>query len=101
VIGSPHYLTASGSLAFRWTPIRISHFAASAHVGPDDMMIVDRTSGSQSFGQGVRYGGTLTLNTPVVSGFVDYYRSSIVFMDGPAVGYNEITGVMVGLSLAN
>lgn len=93
---SPRYLTASASLEARWAWARLSRFASFVHGGPVHALIVDRTSGLTTSGDGYRFGANLELALGPVTAYVDAYRETVGFGEGPAAGWSDLQGVTVG-----
>ncbi|MEO8548415.1 MAG: hypothetical protein ABI678_00505 [Kofleriaceae bacterium] len=98
-LASPRYLTGTTSLDFVWIFLRSHRVSSYIHVGPAAGMIVDKSDGSVSFGQAVRFGGGLALDLPVVRIFIDASQTELLMTSGPATGVNELAGIMVGLGL--
>lgn len=98
IAGTPHYATGSGSVDFRWSWLRFSHWSTNIHAGPAVGVLLDRTSGAASVGEGFRYGAGLAVSLSKFSVFGDLYRTGFVFDGGPADGFSDLTGVTVGLA---
>lgn len=96
--GTPHYITGSTSLDMRLTWLRTHHISTNVHVGPAAMLMLDRTTGSVEFGQGFRYGGAVAVSFSKMIAYVDLYRTGILFADGPATGFSDVSGVAFGLA---
>lgn len=95
---SKRFVTALASLDARWTPIRVSRFAGSLHVGPTGAVVVDKMQGL-SYGQGIRFGATAAVSVAGLSLYADVYRCDVGFDAGPAAGMSSLTGMTVGLAL--
>ena len=63
------------------------------------MTIADRTTGALSWGYGFRYGAEAALSLSVLTAYIDLYRTGVSFDAGPAAGFSDIRGVMVGIAL--
>jgi len=98
-LASPRYVTGTTSIDFTWIFLRTHRVSTYIHVGPAAGMIVDKSDGSMSFGQAVRFGGGLAVDLPVVRIFVDASQTELLMTSGPANGVNELAGITVGLGL--
>ncbi len=98
-IGAPHFLDATSSLDIRWSWLKLRYFTANIHVGPAYAMLLDRTTADASWAPGYRYGAGFAVAVGVFGVFLDAYKTGVVFSDGPARGYSELTGVTLGLAL--
>jgi hypothetical protein len=98
-LSSPRYLASTGSLDFRWTWLRSHHMSTYIHVGPAFAAVVDKGDGSRAYGQGVRYGAGVAVELPVVRLFADASRTDLELMSGPGLGYNQLSGITVGVAL--
>lgn len=87
----------SSSLDLAWTWLRLPHVSTNVHGGGAAMLLVDRMTGEHAVGQGFRYGAAVDIEASVFHVIVDYYRAGFLFGDGPATGFSDMTGVMVGL----
>jgi hypothetical protein len=97
--GSPYYLDASANLDFSWSFLRWKMFSTNIHAGPTRNLLLDRSTGERSWGNGVRYGGGAALSVKFMTVFADYYNEAVAFNDGAAQGVSVISGVMVGVAL--
>lgn len=93
----PQEVAPSSSLDLAWTWLRFRHVSTNVHAGGAGMLLVDRMTGEHAFGEGFRYGAALDLQASIVHVIVDYYRVGVVFGDGPATGFSDMTGVMLGV----
>jgi len=90
---------ATASLDVRFTIPFYNHFAFGGHFGPAAGAIVDRTSGDNGFGQGMRFGGLVSANVGAFGVFADLYETELVFFNGPAQGASKLTGLIFGIAL--
>ncbi|MGE5183279.1 MAG: hypothetical protein ACM31C_14515 [Acidobacteriota bacterium] len=95
----PETVASSSSLDLAWTWLRFRHVSTNVHAGGAGMLLVDRATGDHAMGEGFRYGAALAVNASIVTAFVDYYRVGVVFGGGPATGFSELSGVMLGLMI--
>lgn len=98
-LASPRYVTTTTSIDFTWIFLRTHRVSTYIHVGPAAGMIIDKSDGSTSFGQAVRFGGGLSVDLPVVRIYVDASQTELLMTSGPANGVNELAGITVGLGL--
>ena len=98
-LASPRYLTATTSLDFQWFFLRTHHVATYIHVGPAAGAVIDKSDGSRSFGQAVRFGGGIQVELPIVRVFVDASQTELMMTSGPAAGVNELAGITLGVGL--
>jgi len=98
-LASPRYLTGTTSLDFEWIFLRTHHVATYIHVGPAVGVVVDKSDGSNAFGQALRFGGGISYDLPVVRVFIDASQTELMVMSGPASGVNQLSGITVGLGL--
>ncbi|MEO6776088.1 MAG: hypothetical protein ABI467_24210 [Kofleriaceae bacterium] len=98
-LASPRFLTATTSLDFQWFFLRTHHVATYIHVGPAAGAIIDKSDGSRSFGQAVRFGGGIQIDLPVVRVFLDASQTELMMTSGPAAGVNELAGITLGVGL--
>jgi|HubBroStandDraft_6_1064221.scaffolds.fasta_scaffold16141_6 hypothetical protein len=96
---SQRYVTTTGSVDLRWTPIRWKHVSTFVHAGPSVGAVVDKGAQSTTFGQGVRYGGGMAVMFSHMMLFVDASRTALQMTDGDAKGFNQLGGITVGLGV--
>jgi hypothetical protein len=98
-LASPRYLTGTSSLDFQWIFLRTHHVATYIHVGPAVGAVLDKSDGSRSFGQAVRFGGGIQVDFPIVRVFLDASQTELMMTSGPAAGVNELAGITLGIGL--
>jgi hypothetical protein len=98
-LASPRYLTGTSSLDFQWFFLRTHHVSTYIHVGPAVGAIIDKSDGSRSFGQAVRFGGGIQVDFPIVRVFLDASQTELMMTSGPAAGVNELAGITLGVGL--
>jgi hypothetical protein len=102
-VTSTSFTPGSGMLAgtiaanVRWTMFDWHHLTPSLAAGPARMMILDRTSGDRTWGNGVRFGGGAQYQLGPVALYTDLYREVVAF--GGGAGTTTLDGITVGLAL--
>lgn len=97
-VGGPQYVSAAAALDFRYAVLRWKGASASMMLAPSRTMLVDSTTGSHSWGSGIRFGGGLAYTVAAISLYAEAYEEKILFVDGPAAGTSTRTGVTFGLA---
>ncbi|MBV8756505.1 MAG: hypothetical protein JO257_04495 [Deltaproteobacteria bacterium] len=92
-------MLATASIDLRITIPFYNHFAIGGHLGPAAGAVVDRTSGDHAFGEGVRFGGLVSVNAGSFGVFADVYETEMLFVGGSAQGVSKLTGLLVGVAL--
>ena len=98
-LASPRYLTGTASLDFQWFFLRTHHVSTYIHVGPAAGAVFDKSDGSRSFGQAVRFGGGIQVDLPIIRVFLDASQTELMMTSGPAAGVNELAGITLGVGL--
>jgi len=93
------YLAMTAAIDLRWTIMRFAHIAPVVDVGPARMMLLDRTTGDRTWGNGLHFGGGVQLVFGRFAMFGAAYREVIVFDGGAAKGTSTLDGITVGLAL--
>ena len=93
------YVTTTGSVDLRWTPVRWKHVTTFLHAGPSVGAVVDKGAQSTTFGQGVRYGGGMAVRFSHFMLYADASRTALQMTDGDAKGFNQLGGITVGLGI--
>jgi hypothetical protein len=96
---SQRYVTTTGSVDLRWTPIRWKYFSGYVHAGPSVGAIVDKGAHDTTWGQGIRYGGGVMVSFPVVLIYMDASRTALQMSDGDAKGFNQLGGITLGIGI--
>jgi hypothetical protein len=94
---SQRYITTTGSVDLKWTPIRWKYFSTYVHAGPSVGAVIDKGAHSTTWGQGVRYGGGVMVSFPVVLLYLDASRTALQMSEGDAKGFNQLGGITVGV----
>jgi hypothetical protein len=98
-LASPRYLTETTSLDFQWIFLRIHGVTSYIHVGPAAGVVIDKSDGSTTFGQALRFGGGIAYDLSIVRVYVDASQTELLMTSGPAAGVNQLSGITVGLGL--
>lgn len=104
-VTSTSFTAGTGSLAatvgvdVRWRVLRWHGLSPSLAAGPARVVLVDRTTGDRSWGNGLRFGAGAQYQLGRIAIYADAYREIVAFSDGPATGTSTLDGVTVGLSL--
>jgi hypothetical protein len=98
-LASPRYLTETTSLDFQWIFLRTHGVTSYIHVGPAAGVVIDKSDGSATFGQALRFGGGIAYDIPIVRVYVDFSQTELLMTSGPAAGVNQLSGITVGLGL--
>ena len=98
-IDGPQYVSASGAVDFRYNVLRFKGFATGVQLAPSRTLLVDSTSGTHSWGSGLRYGGGVSYTLSAFAIYADLYQEQMIFVEGPAEGNSTRTGVTVGLAI--
>lgn len=98
-IDGAQYISAAGSLDFRFSWLTYKHFSSNMQLAPTRTLLVDSTAGSYTWGIGMRYGTGVAVSLSVVSIYADVYQERTFFFDGPADGVSTRTGMTVGIAL--
>jgi hypothetical protein len=97
-LAGPKYMSGAASLDMRFALISYKGIALMSLLAPSYTALVDTTNGSSTYGEGIRYGGSLQLSAGPVSVFADAYQEALMFLDGPATGTSRRTGITIGLA---
>ncbi len=68
-------------------------------LAPAQQVLVDKATGTSTYGHSVRAAGGIAFELPIVSLFADAFEDVIAFETGPAVGVSRRKGITVGLVL--
>jgi len=74
-------------------------FGGGAAAGPVRMMLLDRSSGERTWGNGLRFGAGAQYRVGPVAIYADLYREVVAFGGGAAQGTTSLDGLTVGLAL--
>ncbi len=93
------YLAMSAGIDLRWRVCEIAHIAPVIDVGPARMMLLDRSSGDMTWGNGIRFGGGAEVVFGRFAIYGDAYREVVAFDGGAAKGTSTLDGITIGLAL--
>jgi hypothetical protein len=93
------YLTATAGANVRWSMFRWKGVSPSLAAGPVRMMLLDRSSGERTWGNGLRFGAGAQYRVGPVAIYADLYREVVAFGGGAAQGTTSLDGLTVGLAL--
>jgi hypothetical protein len=93
------YLATTIGADVRWSMFRWKNLSPSLAAGPARMMLLDRTTGDRTWGNGVRFGAGAQYRLGPVAIYGDLYREVVAFGGGPADGTTTLDGITFGLAL--
>ena len=92
-------LAATLGANVRWAALHWKGLAPTLAAGPVRTVLVDRTTGDRTWGNGVRFGGGAYYRIGPVAIYGDLYREVVVFGSGAATGTSKLDGVTFGVAL--
>lgn len=92
------YLAATLGVNVRWSVFRWHRLSPSIAAGPARMMLLDRTTGERTWGNGVRFGGGAQYQLGPLAVYGELYREVIAFGGAPS-GTTSLDGITFGLAL--
>lgn len=95
---SPRYLITTASIDVRVRWLQMHHLASDLHVGPAGSFLLDRGTAGTDFGQGFRLGAAFATTLGPFNAFADFYLLHVTYLDGPAKGGTEFSGVTLGVA---
>jgi hypothetical protein len=93
------YLSATAGASVRWSMFRWKGVSPSLAAGPVRMMLLDRSSGERTWGNGLRFSAGAQYRVGPVAIYADVYREVVAFGAGAAEGTTSLDGLTVGLAL--
>jgi hypothetical protein len=93
------YLAATFGGNIRWSVLRWKGLSPTLAVGPGRMMLLDRTTGARTWGNGLRFAGGVQYRLGPISVYGDVYREIVAFGGGAAQGTTTLDGITLGLAL--
>lgn len=93
------YIASTLGADVRWSILHWKGLSPSLAAGPARMMLLDRTSGERTWGNGVRAVAGLSYQLGPVALYGDVYHEHVVFSGGAAEGTTKLDGVTFGLAL--
>jgi hypothetical protein len=83
----------------RWSMFRWKGLSPSLGAGPVRMMLLDRSTGERTWGNGLRFGAGAQYRIGPIAIYGDLYREVVAFGGGAAQGTTTLDGVTLGLAL--
>jgi hypothetical protein len=96
--GAGYLATTLGANA-RWAVTRWHGLSPTLAAGPARMLLLDRTTGEQTWGNGVRAAAGVQYKLGSIAVYGDLYHELVMFGGGPAEGTTKLDGFTVGLAL--
>jgi len=93
------YLATTLGADVRWAMLHWNHLSPTVAAGPARMMLLDRTTGGRTWGNGVRFAAGAQYQLGPIAIYGDLYHEVIAFSGGVAPGTTTFDGVTVGLAL--
>ena len=93
------YLATTFGANVRWSVTRWYGLTPTVVAGPARMLLLDRSSGDQAWGNALRLGGGVQYQLGPVAIYGDLYHQVVAFGDGAATGTTTLDGITLGLSL--
>jgi len=92
-------LAATIAANIRWSMFRWNGVTPSLAAGPARMMLLDRSTGERTWGNGIRASAGLQYKLGPIAIYGDAYHEVIGFSRGVATGTSTLEGVTIGLAL--
>jgi hypothetical protein len=92
-------LTATLGANVRWSVLRWHGLSPSLAAGPARVMVLDRTTGERTWGNGLRFAAGAYYRYGPIAVYAEGYREVVAFSGGPATGTSTLDGLGVGLVL--
>jgi len=93
------FFAATVGVNVRWAMFRWHGLSPTLAAGPARMMLLDRTSGERTWGNGVRFGAGAQYQLGPIAVFADLYREIVAFGGDMADGTTRLDGVTFGFAL--
>lgn len=93
------YLAATLGANVRWAMFRWKDLSPTLAAGPVRMMLLDRTSGARTWGNGARVSAGAQYQLGPIALYGDVYRELIAFGSGAADGTTTLDGLTFGIAL--
>ena len=93
------YIPATVGANVRWAALRWKGFEPTVAAGPVRMMLLDRTTGDRTWGNGIRAVAGVQYRLGPVALYGDLYHETIVFGGGVAQGTSQLDGVTFGVAV--
>jgi len=93
------YLATTLGANVRWTMLRWHGLSPSLGAGPARVLLLDRTTGERTWGNGLRFAAGAYYRVGPVAIYGDLYREIAAFSGGPATGTSTLDGITLGVAL--
>jgi len=93
------YLATTVGGSVRWSVLRWKGLSPSIVTGPVRMMLLDRSTGDRTWGNGLRFGAGAQYRLGPIAIYGDLYREVVAFGGGAAQGTTTLDGITLGLAL--
>jgi hypothetical protein len=93
------YIATTLGANVRWMMLRWKGFSPTVAAGPARMMLLDRQSGEQTWGNALRFSAGLQYKLGPIAVYGDAYREAVSFSSGAATGSTMLDGITVGLAV--
>jgi hypothetical protein len=93
------YLATTLGADVRWSVLHWKGLSPSIAAGPARMLLLDRTTGERTWGNGVRATAGVQYKLGPVAIYGDLYHEVVMFGGGAAAGTTQLDGVTLGLAL--
>jgi hypothetical protein len=93
------HLAATVGVNVRWLMLRWKNLSPSVAAGPVRMMLLDRSSGERTWGNGLRASAGVQYQLGPIALYGDLYRELIAFGGGVADGTTTLDGLTFGIAL--
>jgi hypothetical protein len=93
------YLAATIGANVRWSILRWKNLSPSVAAGPARMLLLDRSSGERTWGNGLRFAAGAQYQLGPIAVYGDLYREVIAFGGGVADGTTTLDGLTFGIAL--
>jgi hypothetical protein len=93
------YLATTVGASVRWSMFRWKGLSPSLGAGPVRMVLLDRSTGEGTWGNGLRFGAGAQYRLGPIAIYGDIYREVVAFGGGAAEGTTMLDGVTLGVAL--
>jgi hypothetical protein len=93
------YLATTLGGNIRWSVLRWKGLSPTIAIGPGRMMLLDRTTGARTWGNGLRFASGVQYRLGPIAVYGDIYREIVAFSGGAAQGTTTLDGITLGLAL--
>jgi hypothetical protein len=93
------YLATTVGASVRWSMFRWKGLSPTLGAGPVRMMLLDRSTGERTWGNGLRFGAGGLYRLGPIAIYGEIYREVVAFGGGAAEGTTMLDGVTLGVAL--